>query len=264
MAPVSRGYHLRKIDPARQRPPEQRGPSQVEPIPETAEAIDELDAYAAGEDLLDQLVDMGARVRDIVPDCVGMSLAYVDQGVTFTLVATDAEIATLDGVQYLGGGPCVDAVAEAHLVETDRDDLMDEGDWQLFGQATAAAAVASTLTMPIMHGETAVGSINLYGASSKAFAGHHEELAEIFHAWAPGAVTNADLSFHSRTEAEKAPKQVEEQARIDTATGIIAARQGVDVDTARERLTEAALRAGVQDAQLAKAVIDSHAMNPTD
>ena len=237
----------------------------MEPIRETVEAINELDANAADEDLLAQFESTGVRVREIVPECVGISLAYLTHGITFTLVATDEEIATLDATQYLGGGPCVDALKEPpQVVETSPSDLFDETEWQFLARASAASSVASTLTLPILQGETAIGSVNLYGATPDAFAGHHEAIADIFQAWAPGAVTNADLTFRSRREAEQAPRRVEEQARIDTATGIIAARQGVDLETARERLTEAALRAGVTDAQLAGAVIESHSMHPSD
>jgi transcriptional regulator with GAF, ATPase, and Fis domain len=237
----------------------------MEPIPETVEAIAELDAYEADEDLLAQLMEMGAKVREIVPQCVGLSVAYLAHGVTFTLVATDDEIARLDGIQYLTGGPCVDAIEGApQILETDRAELLDEEGWQFFGQASAAASVASTLTMPIMNKESAIGSVNLYGSTPDAFNGHHDEIAEIFQAWAPGAVTNADLSFSTRQRAEEAPRQVEEQARIDTATGIIAARQGVDVESARQRLAEAAHRAGVTDVQLADAVIESNSMDPTE
>lgn len=237
----------------------------MEPIRETVEAIKELDANAADEDLLAEFEDMGERVREIVPECVGVSLAYLTHGVTFTLVATDEEIATLDAMQYLGGGPCVDAVKDPpRVIQTDPDDLLDEADWQLLAQATAASSIASTLTLPILSGDTAIGSVNLYGATPDAFTDHHQAIAAVFHAWAPGAVTNADLSFRTRDEAEQAPRRVEEQARIDTATGIIAARQDVDLETARVRLTESARRAGVTEVQLAGAVIESHSTHRTD
>jgi len=237
----------------------------VEPIPETVEAIDQLDASPGDDDLLAALQERGARVRELVPECVGVSVAYLTHGVTFTLVATDAEIAMLDGVQYLSGGPCVDAVKEpAEVVETRLEDLLDEEDWRHFGQASAAASVTSTLTMPVMSHGRAVGSVNLYGATPDAFTGQHEAIAEIFQAWAPGAVTNADLSFRSREEAKKAPRRMEEQARIDTATGIIAARQSVALDTARERLAEAAMRAGVPEVELARAVIEANSMHRSE
>ena len=237
----------------------------MEPIRETVEAINELDAGAPEADLLAELEDRSARVREIVPECVGMSLAYLSHGVTFTLVATDDEIAALDGVQYLSGGPCVDAVRGAgEVVATDREALLSEEGWRHFAQATAAAGIASTLTLPILSEGTAIGSVNLYAATNDAFNGHHEAIAEIFSAWAEGAITNADLSFGTRGEAEQAPARVAQQARIETAIGIVAARQGVEPDTARQRLTEAALRAGVNDAQLAEAVIESHSVRETE
>ena len=237
----------------------------MEPIRETVDAINELDASVADEDLLTEFKGMGVRVREIVPACVGVSLAYLTHGVTFTLVATDEEIATLDAMQYLGGGPCVDAVKDPpQILQTDPSDLLDETDWQFLARASAASSIASTLTLPILSGESTIGSVNLYAATPDAFTGHHEAIADIFQAWAPGAVTNADLTFRTRVEAEQAPRRVEERARVDTATGIIAARQGVDLETARERLADAARRAGVTQVQLAGAVIESHSMHPTD
>ena len=108
---------------------------------------------------------MAAGVREIVPDCVGLSLAYREHDVTFTLVATDEITAALDALQYLDDGPCVTAVDEAHTVEFSEDDVLDEARWHLFAGGTAAAAVASTLTLPIVVEANVVGSVNLYASS---------------------------------------------------------------------------------------------------
>jgi hypothetical protein len=53
---------------------------------------------------------------------------------------------------------------------------------------------------------------------------------------------------------EAPPEQVTEQNEIDVAVGIIAANQQVDIATAQERLREAAARAGITEAQAARAV----------
>ena len=160
----------------------------VEPIPETAEAIEEYGPFGSG-DLLGELRAKGARLRDMVPDCVGFSLASIEHGVTFTVAATDADLALLDAVQYLAGGPCVDAVEGEQVVTFTADDAVDERRWQLFAQATAAASVASTLTLPILARDMVAGSVNLYASTRHAFTGLHEQIARIFDAWAPGAVT---------------------------------------------------------------------------
>jgi GAF domain-containing protein len=225
----------------------------VEPIPETLEAFAEL-ARHGSTDLVDLVLAMGRRAQRIVPDCVGLSLALFEDGLTFTLAASDEQIAALDAVQYLDGGPCVDAAHDNETIEADSGDLVDEERWRMYAQATAAAGVASSLTLPILHDGGVIGSVNLYAATTEAFAGHHDELAAALGASAEHAILNADLSFSSRLAAAETPERVAEQNEIDRALGIISASQHVDIPAARERLREAAARAGITQAQAARAI----------
>jgi GAF domain-containing protein len=225
----------------------------VEPTPETLEAFAEL-ARHGSTDLVELVLDMGRRARRIVPDCVGLSLGLFEDGLTFTLQASSEEIAALDAVQYLDGGPCVDAAHDDETIEAHAGDLIDENRWHLFARASAAAGVASSLTLPILSGEQVMGTVNLYAATVHAFAGHHEELATALGASAEHAVLNADLSFSTRLVAAEAPDRVAEQNEIDFALGIISASQHVDIPAARERLREAAARAGITEVQAARAV----------
>lgn len=229
----------------------------MKPIPETTEAIEEFGPFT-DTDLLRELNERGARVMELVPDCVGLSLASTAHDVTLTLVATDQEIAALDALQYLFGGPCLGADQAHQVIEYDVADALDEGRWQHFARATAAAAVASTLTLPILVDGKVVGSVNLYAASASGFTGLHEDIAQIFNAWAAGAVTNADLSFSSREVAEQAPRVLREDLNIQVAVGILAASHRTDVDQAREGLSEAARRARVSEADLAATIIASN------
>jgi GAF domain-containing protein len=228
----------------------------MEPIPETFEALEEFGTYLYDDDLLTELGRMGHRVREIVPDCVGLSLAYREHGVTFTLVATDEIIGALDALQYLDNGPCVTAVDEGALVAFTEGDVLDEGRWQLFARGTTASAVASTLTLPIVIDEAVVGSINLYASSPDAFEGRHQRLAHALGAWAEGAIVNADLDFTTRRAAEDAPRLLFEQSRIQVAVGILASLQDVSPSTARDGLREAARRAGVSESAVARLVIE--------
>lgn len=228
----------------------------VEPIPETIEVDDEFGPFS-DDDLLRQLLERSDRVKALVPDCVGMTLSSRAHGVTLTLVATSAEMALLDGVQYLSGGPCVDALeADRVMTYPAEDDVLDEGHWHDFALATAAAEVASTLTLPVITDGAVTGTINLYAASAHAFDGRHEDVARIFDAWAPGAVTNADLAFSTRKEAEQAPQRFREDMVITAAVGILAGRHPGDLEEVRELLRDAALRAGVGEAELAASIIE--------
>ena len=229
----------------------------MEPIPETLEALDELDASLDEAMLLDQLLETSQRAREFVPGLVGVSIASREHGLTFTVVATTAEIAALDAVQYLAGGPCVDAVDLGHGIAIPNG-LLNETRWQEFARASAAQGVHSTLTLPIVSQGEVVSTVNLYGHDDATFNDQHEVLAEVFGAWAPGAITNADLSFSTRTMAEQAPLQLREAATVDTATGILAAQRNLTVAQARAHLEDASTRAGVPVFTLAKVVLYLH------
>jgi GAF domain-containing protein len=229
----------------------------VEPIDASNQALDDLDPPLDDSDLRSQLRDLALAARQVAPDCVGVSVATVESGLTFTLVATELDIAALDAVQYLAGGPCVDATEREEVVVGLIGDPATEAGWQVFSQASAAKGIRSTLTLPIMKGGRATGSVNLYGATADTFDGRHEAMAEVFGAWAPGAITNADLSFESRREAQQAPRLVRERVVVDTAVGILAARGRLDEQRARERLAETAARAGVPVLRLAALIVEA-------
>lgn len=230
----------------------------MEPIPETLEALSELDPHVDGPPLLAQLTSAADRARHVAPGLVGVSIASREHDLTFTLVATDAEIAALDAVQYLTSGPCVDAFASGHGIATSPEGLVNESQWREFASAGAAAGVNSTLTLPIIRTGDVIATVNLYGREANTFEGRHEDLAAVFGAWAPGAVANADMTFSTRTAAEHAPAQLKETAVVDTATGLVAAQRGVTVMDARTQLDDAARRAGIPVAELAEVVIEIH------
>ena len=221
----------------------------LRPIPETARAINELDHE--DDELLEQLLRTGRKVRSVVPEVVGLSISMIDHGVTLTLVASEADIAVLDAVNYVAGGPCVDAIEQDDEQVPDLASL-DEHQWHLFADATRAHGVHSTLSMPVVEHGTVIGGVNVYAATRNAFEGNAERLAEVLGAWAAGAVTNADLSFDTRRAAQQAPEVLREAARVDVAVGLLAARLELDVEESRERITRAAARAGLPPVRLAE------------
>jgi GAF domain-containing protein len=227
----------------------------VKPIAETVEAAEELGRFDPDMDVLAVLQGMADKVQALVPDCMGMSIAWLDQGVAFTLVASDEELAVLDAVQYLAGGPCVEAAEQAQGLEATQEDLLDEDAWRLFSRATAAKGVASTLTIPLTRDGHMVGSANLYAASDHAFEGHLEELARIVRGEVSGVVRNADLTFSTRRAAEETPTRLDADMTLSTAAGIIAETQGITLEAARTRLEDAARRAGIAVERFAWALI---------
>lgn len=228
----------------------------MEFIPETLRALGELDPHFDSSTLLAALRSAADQAQAIAPGLAGVSVASRGSHLVFTLVATDEEVASLDALQYLTSGPCVEATDQG--LATESADLLSEPRWRELGRASAASGIRSTLTLPIMEGDEVIGTVNLYGRHDHTFDGRHEALAAVFQAWAPGAVTNADLSFSTRGLAQAAADHLRDDALIEMATGIIAASFDLPLDAAREQLVEAASRAGVPEARLARMIVELH------
>jgi hypothetical protein len=229
----------------------------VEPIPETREVLDQLVGQGRTE-VASTLLWMSREAGRIVPELVGLSLGVLEDDLTFTLEAAGRDVAALDAIQYLDGGPCVAGGhpgGEVGSIEvSSMEDVTDEGAWQMFARASAAAGIASTLTLPVEVDGEVSGSINLYASKQDAFAGKHAVLAAVLGASAQGAVANADLSFSTRLQAIKAPERYADQNDVDIALGYICAKQGVDLAMARERLRAAAARAGITEGTAARTI----------
>jgi hypothetical protein len=115
----------------------------MDPIPDTTEAVEEFGPFVHQGDLLQQLKAQAGPVRGLVPDCVGLSVATLADGVTFTVVASADEIAAIDAAQYLTSGPCVDAVKAEQPLEYTQDELFDEQAWGCSPKAPQQLASAA-------------------------------------------------------------------------------------------------------------------------
>ncbi|WP_167880549.1 GAF domain-containing protein [Nocardioides guangzhouensis] len=197
-------------------------------------------------------------MRELVPDCLGISLALLDHDVTLTLVANPSEFVLLDALQYLvddSGTPRSPDDAAAPGADQEPADVLDERRWRRLSLESSARGVASTLSMPVFDHDRLVGAVSLYGGSPNAFGGQHEELADVLGAWAEGAVTNADLSFASLASATRAPRKVAGSILVAQAAEILARDLEIAPDAARQHLHRAAARAGVTPVELAITVI---------
>jgi GAF domain-containing protein len=231
----------------------------LELVPESREALAEIIRWEDPQ-LDEELLAMGRLARAVVPELVGMSLSTVSEGVTFTLLAPNSAVAALDAAQYIDGGPCLDVVSEpGQTIETNIEDLLDEGRWTVFARSSAAAGVASSLSMSITDSQGRVtGGLNFYASTAEAFSGHHEALAAALGGSAQSVITNADLGFSTLERAKQAPAVLHDRARIETAVGMLAARYRENVESARARLLRAAQRAGIDPAVVARVLIFSH------
>jgi GAF domain-containing protein len=228
----------------------------LEPLPETRQALLSLGRWSE-HDLTAALIHQGELAEEIVPNLVGLSLALVRDGLTFTIAATGEQLRLLDAIQYAFGGPCVDAALHDSTVLSGDSDagLLDEQRWVQFARVGAAHGVMSTLSMPIHAAGLVVAGVNLYARTPNAFAGRERRLADLLGTWAPGAVHNADLTFSTRAAARDAPRIVKDNSVVDQATGVVMAARGVDRSGARQIIADAARRAGQDSLTVARELL---------
>jgi GAF domain-containing protein len=224
----------------------------VEPIPESLGVLARLSA-TADVDLVDNLKQAASEVVRAVPECLALSISHFDDDLTFTLVSTSDEVRIVDASQYLDGGPCESAANDGDAVYL--GDILDEDRWQWFALAAAAHGVRSSLSLPLRRGDRIYGSVNFYASTEYAFVGRERDLATMFGAAVQEAVANGDLSMSSLGRARRAEKALEDRDKVDTAVGILAARQRVSPSEAYDNLIDAAARAGVSATALAEAVL---------
>lgn len=225
----------------------------MKPIPETVEALREL-TRLGDESIARTLLRISRDVEQIVPEIIGMSVS-INGDLTFTLTASHGPVAELDGVQYLAGGPCEEALDTGEAHSFSRGDPVDEDRWRVFARATAAAGVGSTLSLPVLEGEEVVAGINLYASTPDAFEGHRHELAKVCGAWMDGAVTNADMGFATRFSAAATPTRLRNENLVNQAVGVLMAEWWISADEAERRLQSSAQRAGISDAHMARAIL---------
>lgn len=225
----------------------------VEPLPEVRAGADRL-AAMTGIEVLTSLDALAQLATAIVPSCVAVSLTVVVGGEAFTVTCTAPVAATLDAVQYLDGGPCVDTARTGG--ERSVPDVLDEQRWQAYGRAAAGLGIRSSLSLPIGSGDGQTpGAINLYATEPDAFTGRGALLAAALHVPAEHLVANADLDFMTRDFARELPARLEAKERVDNAVGMLMALHGWDAEGSRSRLGQAAARAGTSVDQVADVVL---------
>ncbi|MEN8674105.1 GAF domain-containing protein [Nocardioides sp.] len=222
----------------------------MQPIEESARAEELYGPFLAGDvDLYERFRDLAERVREIAPHCVGMSISLREHGITITLMAANAGVAALDAVQYVDGGPCIDALRTGGTIEAATRADLDE-QWPLFSAAARRYGVRSTLSLPVPQEDEPVAGFNLYGSVDGAFAGLEQELADVLGAFAQGAMVDADPALAGIALARRAPEILKESTDLAIVATLLARSRGLETRDAEERLRNAADRAAIPLATL--------------
>jgi GAF domain-containing protein len=215
-----------------------------------------LHRYVAGdENLGDTLTQVAAlSVRALDAELAGISLVD-NRGRALTPVYTDEASPEIDQAQYdAGRGPCLDAHDEGKVVRL--DDTAAEDRWPEFAAAAEDHGIRSTLSLPLVIGDQAVGALNLYSREVAHFDQKHEEWGVVFAGQAAIALANANAYFEQTDLAGNLRQAMASRAVIEQAKGVIIASTGVDAEQAFELLRQQSQETNEKLRDIATAIVE--------
>jgi len=182
-----------------------------------------------------------ARIAELAVDSIAPAMfagvtMMVDDRVS-TQAFTDPTSPEIDQAQYDSGhGPCLEAFRQgAEIVVAS---LEEDERWPEFATAALAHGVRSTLSLPMMTGESPVGALNLYAGVDRAFGEAEAETGRLFAAQAAVGLVNAQAYWGARLLSEHLQLAMQGREPIDMAKGIIMNAMGCGPDEAFEVLVK--------------------------
>ena len=220
---------------------------------ELTQTFAEIARSLLGEDTVEATLQRIAELAvETIEHCdfAGMTLV---RGRHMTTPASTTDVpCKVDAIQLeTGEGPCLDAIREHEVFQT--DDLLEEDRWPQFARrAVEAAQVRSMLSFRLFVEEDTLGALNLYSKHPNAFDDDDRAVGSVFAAHAAVALSTAQHD-----------QQMEDALRsrdtIGQAKGILMARQGVTADQAFDMLRRGSQRLNIKLAELAKRVTEGPA-----
>jgi GAF domain-containing protein len=170
----------------------------------------------------------------------GMTLVDHD-GSPKTFVFTGDEAPEVDQLQYdEGDGPCLDAYRKRHVVRVDSN--RTDGRWPLFAKRAMERGILSSLSIPLVVGDSGLGAINFYAHTENAFSEADARVGTAFAEQAAVILANAQAYWGAREHSLHLDEAMRSRAVIEQAKGILMARANISADAAFDVLRRASQR----------------------
>jgi GAF domain-containing protein len=228
-------------------------PSPTDELAETfAEIARTLRAERSVQATLERIVELAAKTID---GCDHAGVTFVERGRMHTPAASDDVPGLVDAVQYeTGEGPCLDAIREHEVFQT--DDLAEEPRWPGFSRRAAeASGVASILSYRLFIEADTMGALNLYSRQKAAFDVEDRAVGSIFAA-------HAAVALSAARQQEQLEQAIQTRDLIGQAKGILMARQHVSADEAFEMLRRGSQRLNLKLREVARQVAEGPTGSP--
>src|SRR5215211_1135476 len=133
------------------------------------DAVSALTRYFVGNQTLGaSLHEVAQLTMRALPQTDHVGITLLVEGKLKTSVFTHPEVPEIDQAQYrTGQGPCLDAYREGlpYII----DSTLEPGRWQEFRDSAARHGVLSTMSLPLMAHDGAIGALNMYAEVEDAF-----------------------------------------------------------------------------------------------
>jgi GAF domain-containing protein len=185
-----------------------------------------------------------------------------EDGRPTTRIYTDEESPEIDEGQYRSGnGPCLDAWREARTVRID-EMLAAREDYPDFANLALDHGVLSTLSLPLIAGEEAIGALNLYSREAFGFSPEDEVLGEELATTAAVVLANASAYWAAFALGEGLKEALRSRAVIEQAKGMLmASSPHIDADVAFDILRRASQRENTKLREVARRIVNREALS---
>ncbi len=208
-----------------------------------ASSLRALAGFLVGEETPREALLLIARLGEsALPGAAATGLTLVNEsGHAHTAVFTSELAPEVDQLQYdEGDGPCIRAYEQRSIVRVDSN--RTETRWPTFCARACGYGALSSLSLPLLVEERALGAINFYGTQEKAFSEADEQVGSGFAVQAAIVLANAQAYWGALERSLNLDEAMRSRAVIEQAKGIIMARSGVSPDVAFDMLVRASQR----------------------
>lgn len=197
-------------------------------------------------------------VADTIDGAVGAGVTLVDDAGQQTTAGASADLVLrADQLQYdLDEGPCLTSWTQRVLIRI--DDIAAEARWPLWAPAAAAMGLQSSMSVPLVAGDRALGALKVYGSAS-GFKEADERRLVMFAAQAAILLANVQTHDNARRLSEGLKEALRTRDLIDMAKGVLMAREGVDETTAFAMLVGTSRRESKKLRDVATRIVKSTA-----
>jgi GAF domain-containing protein len=174
-----------------------------------------------------------------------------------TAIYTDPDSPEIDAAQYREGkGPCLDAWRQKKVLRVGRVEACAER-YPAFASACSQRGVLSTLSLPMISGDVAVGAMNLYSRVTDGFT-DADEMVGVDLAGAAGTVlANVSAYWTAFEMSQHLTEAMRTRAVIEQAKGMLMARNpDLSADDAFDLLRQASQRENVKLRVLAERIVE--------